>query len=527
MNNAALQAMGKESENANMGEFSEDFQLAIIRQYIKDLKFFQKVRDAFDPEYFTELYLQALATLARQFVDEFRRIPTIADLRELTTSTTAMDAIIKDNVLQALNRMNHLELSNELVEALAIPFFRKMEMLKALMKSVELVVKDYTTQETDYEEIFNTIKKAHNSCSSEGHFHDYVKDVQFRYPPKEEGEFVSMASTGLFELDALTQGGIDKGELGIITAGTGGGKSHFLVHVGCSALEQKKKVWHITLELGKEYVGRRYDSRLLGIPVHTLDVNHHNVLKQVREMQDTYLKIVEYPANKLTTSKLASDYEKLALMDFIPDVLVIDYPDLMLPYSGKMKSFSDQSMYNALGMIYASLRDFGKEYGLPIWGASQINRKGVEDGGQTETLADMADSMKKTFYADLIVSLMRTKDNDLQKKARLYIKKNRRGPDNVGIPLHNVDLSTSYFEVDSHDFDLNVAPNIMEFVQNNKTERIVNLAEAMKRQNHIVVNFAEDIIRARNSIREYNQANSISIRGTVLNGDVNPLNGAE
>lgn len=335
-----------------------------------------------------------------------------------------------------------------------------------------------------------------------------------------------MVSTGFLELDALTQGGIDKGELGIITAGTGGGKSHFLVHVGCSSMEQKKKVWHITLELGKEYVGRRYDSRLLGIPVHNLDVNRETVLEHIRTMQNKYLKIVEYPANKLTVSKLAHDYEKLSLMDFIPDVLIIDYPDLMLPFSGKIKSYTDQSLYNALGTIYASLRDFGKEYGIPVWGASQVNRKGMEEGGNIENLSDMSDSIKKGFYADLIVKLQRTKDWDLQRKARLFVSKNRRGPDGFGIPLCNIDLSTSYFEADSHDFDLNVAPNIKEVYDNNKTKRIEKLAEAMKRGNSVLVNYAEDIIRARNSLREYNEANSISVRGKLLNGDVEPLDGA-
>jgi hypothetical protein len=114
----------------------------------------------------------------------------------------------------------------------------------------------------------------------------------------------------------------------------------------------------------------------------------------------------------------------------------------------------------------------------------------------------------------------------LQKRARLFVSKNRRGPDGFGIPLYNVDLSTSYFEVDSHDFDLNVAPNIKEVFENNKTERIEKLAEAMRRKNSVVINYAEDIIRARNSLREYNEANSISVRGKILNGDVEPLDGA-
>lgn len=522
MSSAALHALEKESDTADMREFSEDFQLSVIRNYLRDTRFFQKIRDAFNSEYFTEPYLQAIASVISWYVEWFHKIPSISDVREYV-SHGDIDGLIKDHVFQALIRMEHIEISNETVENLAIPFFRKMEMIKALMRSAELMVKK-EIDDRDYEEIFDIIKKARSSCSTEENFHDYIKDASFRYPNVEGEEYSSMVSTGLLELDALTQGGIDKGELAVVTAGTGVGKSHFLVHVGCSSMELKKKVWHVTLELSNKYVGRRYDSRLLGIPVNNLDVNRDAVLENIRNMRDKYLKIVEYPANKLTISRLATDYEKLSLVDFVPDVLVIDYPDLMLPFSGKIRSYTDQSMYNALGTIYASLRDFGKEYGIPIWGASQVNRKGVAEGGNIEDVSDMADSIKKGFYADLIVKLQRSKEWDYQHKARLFVSKNRRGSDGFGIPLCNVDLSTSYFEVDSHDFDLNVAPKIREECESNKTKRIEKLAEAMKRKNSVLVNYSEDIIRARNSLREYNEANSVSIRREFSNANFQQTN---
>ena len=68
----------------------------------------------------------------------------------------------------------------------------------------------------------------------------------------------------------VLDGGLANGELGVVMAPTGGGKSFFLVNLGFGALAAGKNVIHYTFELSETHVGNRYDSRITGIPTKEL-----------------------------------------------------------------------------------------------------------------------------------------------------------------------------------------------------------------------------------------------------------------
>lgn len=218
-----------------------------------------------------------------------------------------------------------------------------------------------------------------------------------------------MITTGFLELDSLMQGGIDDGELGIVSAGAGVGKSHFLIHFGSSAVKDKKRVWHVTFEIGKEAVDRRYNARL-------------NSSEEVEK----FIWIAEYPAIKLTIGDVYDEYEKLLGLDFKPDVFIIDYPQLMMNSK-------------PLNSIYLELRNFGMCKKLPIWTAHQMSR--------SETRFNIINNPIPS--ADFVFNFQRSDEMDMSNKARLHVSKNRRGVGGISIPLHNVDFSKSYFEVDS------------------------------------------------------------------------------
>lgn len=217
-----------------------------------------------------------------------------------------------------------------------------------------------------------------------------------------------MIATGLLELDSLMCGGLDDGELGIISSGAGVGKSHILINFGSSALRQNKKVWHVSFELAEHSVYRRYDACL----------DHKQEIHK-------YLRISEFPANDITFQTLLHEYDKL-LVRFSPDILILDYPELIKSHAS----------------IYPKLRNFGIDQNLPIWGASQLNR--VQMQNDTNTMALM--------IADIVLKLSRSNEMDVMKRAQLHVIKNRKGIDNITIPLRNVDLSKSYFEIDSYIF---------------------------------------------------------------------------
>ena len=93
--------------------------------------------------------------------------------------------------------------------------------------------------------------------------HDLFKDLEKRFLQTTRNP----VATGLEKLDSkhILNGGLGKGELGVICAPTGIGKSHFLTMLGANGLRNKKNVLHYTFELSEVISGIRYDSNLCDI----------------------------------------------------------------------------------------------------------------------------------------------------------------------------------------------------------------------------------------------------------------------
>ena len=91
--------------------------------------------------------------------------------------------------------------------------------------------------------------------------HDYLQDIEARY---EESARVT-SPTPWDIMNELMQGGLGQGELGVVVAPAGIGKSWVLSALGAYAISQKLNVVHYTLELNESYVGLRYDSIFSGV----------------------------------------------------------------------------------------------------------------------------------------------------------------------------------------------------------------------------------------------------------------------
>ena len=137
--------------------------------------------------------------------------------------------------------------------------------------------------------------------------------------------------TGIPHLDKkdVLNGGLGKGEIGVITANTGVGKSHFLVSMGAEALRVGKNVIHYTFELSETAVGTRYDSNLCNIDSSDIIDRKEEVLKHYEENDYGRLIIKQYPTGSASIVTIRNHIEKLTMKDFVPSLIVIDYADIM------------------------------------------------------------------------------------------------------------------------------------------------------------------------------------------------------
>lgn len=223
--------------------------------------------------------------------------------------------------------------------------------------------------------------------------------------------------------------------------------SHWLVAIGANAMRIGKNVLHYTFELTEHAVGLRYDSNLCGVPSNEVQDMKDLVSETYKNKSLGRLIIKEYPTGSASVMTVRNHIEKLQLKGFKPDVLVIDYADIM------KSSKSYDSLRHELKLVYEELRNLAMELEVPIWTASQANR----DSAQSDVvgLENMSEAYGKAMVADVVVSLSRKASEKATGFGRLFIAKNRAGRDGIMFPI-SIDTAMSQFEIlDENSLSLN------------------------------------------------------------------------
>ena len=227
-----------------------------------------------------------------------------------------------------------------------------------------------------------------------------------------------------------------KGELGVVVAPTGAGKSMVLVHLGAQALKQGRNVLHYTLELGDTIVAGRYDSAITGVELKNLVVFKEKIYDEIKDLNGKLI-IKEYPTRSATIHTIKNHIDKLRRRDFEPDMIIVDYGDLIKPESSKRDEKRHQ-----LETIYEELRGIAQTHECPVWTASQTNRSGLN--AEVITMESISEAFNKCFVADFICSISRTAEDKQANTARMYVAKNRNGMDGLVYPMYmdtrNIDL---------------------------------------------------------------------------------------
>jgi len=184
-------------------------------------------------------------------------------------------------------------------------------------------------------------------------------------------------------------------------------------------------VVHYTLELQDTVVGNRYDSCISEIPLGDLFHNKKQVMYKIKDIPGQLI-IKEYPTKSASTETIKNHIERLRKKGIEPDMIIMDYADLLRPTrSSKEKRYDLESTYE-------ELRAIAQIYKCPVWTASQTNRSGLN--AEVITMEAISEAFNKCFVADFICSLSRTVQDKQSNKGRMFIAKNRNGPDGLIFP---------------------------------------------------------------------------------------------
>jgi hypothetical protein len=347
-------------------------------------------------------------------LEEYEKLPTL-DVLKVRINTVDRD-VLKTSIVDTLKfAWNHLESDDlDYVKEQTLDFCKNQCIKNAILDSVELL------EQGKYDVIKKKVDDAMKAGQDSNLGHEYKTMIVERY----EDSIRNVVSTGWQCIDEITQGGFGKGELVLFAAPPGIGKSWSLVNIGVAAMKLGKTVAHYTLELNEGYVGQRYDAVLSKIAVANLKYNMEDVKKSVTSVKGDLI-VKHYPTKTASVTSLKAHMDKMILRGKKPDVVIVDYADLL-------RGPSNNERHEELETIFEDLRGMAGEYEIPVYTASQINRSGADDDIITGT--KIAGSFSKMMTADFVVSLSRKIEDKLAGTGRWHVIKNRFGPDGMTFP---------------------------------------------------------------------------------------------
>ena len=396
-----------------LSEYGWSFQIKVLAAMFVDRTFLQQIADIIQPDYFES---DANSWLLEILLDHFREYKTPPSKDVLKVKVTEIDNdVLKTAVLEQLKEVFRYMESDDLtfVKDEILKFCKNQEIKRAIMDSVGLL------KMGSYDEIKSKIDSAMKAGADTDIGHEYKKDVVARYNEAAR----HTVTTGWDVIDDLMDGGLAPGELGVVMAPAGIGKSWMLINIGANAIKQNKTVIHYTLELNENYVGQRYDSVITGIAAQNLKNYTDDIEDKLKDISGELI-IKYYPTKSTGVMGIKAHIEKTIMLGQTPDLIIVDYADLL--------KVSSKDKHEALEELYEDLRGMAGEYGVPVWTATQANRSALED--DIIEADKIASSYGKVMVSDFLMSLSRKVEDKLSGTGRGHVIKNRFGPDGITLP---------------------------------------------------------------------------------------------
>jgi len=411
-----------------LSKYGQSFQTKVLSSLIADVRLLDTLSEIIHPKFFEAESNKWIADEIITYYDEFKKSPTLDVFKSEISKLE--DRSFQKNIVEQLKSVFTKVGDSDLdyVKKEFSSFCINQNLKEAIVQSVDLL------KAGSYDRIKDLVDKAMKVGVDSDLGHDYLLDFEERTNEIDRNS----VPTGWDCINEVMDGGLGPGELGVAVAPSGVGKTWVLCALGAAAVKAGLNVVHYSLELSEHYVGQRYDTVFTQIPSSDVKEKKETVLEKISRLKGKLL-IKYYPPKGISPKKIEAHIEKMSAAGNKPDLIIVDYADLLLSHTNKT-----DSTYGEQGGVYIELRGISGELGIPIWTASQTNRSAIDS--EVIEADKIADSYAKVMNADFIMSISRKSKDKLNNTARFHIMKNRFGPDGITFPS-KMDTNTGFIEV--------------------------------------------------------------------------------
>lgn len=317
------------TEKTDFSRFGKTFQDKLTYLILTERVFADQIGEVLDYNFLEFKYLQEIVKSVYTYKEKYESYPSLKIMATLLRSEVDDDVVkeqAKEYLMETLKDPAILQ-DCDYVKETSLDFCKKQKLKEAMMKSVKLL------NDSSFDEISTVINEALKLGTDVNFGYDYKLDFEERYKLKQRNP----VTTGWKDIDGICKGGIGNGELGVVIAPTGAGKSMALVHLGSEAVKLGKTVIHYSLEMSDTVIGTRYDSCITGVKLGDILKFKEQIYENIKDIDGNVI-IKEYPTKSATTATIKNHLERIKSRGISIDMIIVDYADLLKPVNSKRTS---------------------------------------------------------------------------------------------------------------------------------------------------------------------------------------------
>jgi len=421
--------------NKNFEYLGNTFQLQLLNQIILDKDFSHSIIDVIEPSHFENKYFKTILQLVKEYYIKYECTPSYETLGQIVKSEFPQELMLKilnDTIKQIQD--SSIE-GAKFVQEKALKFCKQQELQKAIQKSQKILDNGEFENYEKLEELFRAaiqIGEGGNKLEDVFFGLDEVLNEDFRHP----------VAMGIEGIDRLLKGGLAKGELGVILAPTGVGKTTILTKIANTAFNNGYNVLQIFFEDNPKVIQRKHYTMWTGIAPDDLPLHREEVLEKIGNLRDNMtnkLILKKLPSDQHTMNQIKNMVRKMVADGNKIDLIVLDYIDCVLPD----RNLGDE--WKSEGSVMRGYEAMCHELGVVGWTATQGNRSSISS--EVVTTDQMGGSIKKAQVGHVIISVAKTLQQKEMNLATIAITKSRVGKD--GVIFENCKFNNELLEIDT------------------------------------------------------------------------------
>ena len=421
--------------NKNFEYLGNNFQIQLLNQIILDKEFSHSIIDVIENNYFENKYFKIIIQMVKEYYKKYEHTPSFDTLEQVAKSELQQEIAVKV-VLDTIKKIKDAPIDGvDFVQEKALKFCKQQELQKVMKKAQKIIeggeFENYDTLEEMVREALLVGSKDTTTMDVFSNL-DQVLDEDYRHP-------IPMGIPGI---DRLLKGGLAKGEIGVILAPTGVGKSTILTKISNHAFNLGFNVLQVFFEDNPKVIQRKHFTLWTKIHPDELSEKKEEVMNKVKEIKEKMpntLDLKKLPSDTKTMSQIKNEVRKMIADGIKIDMIVLDYIDCIVPD----KNLGDE--WKSEGSVMRGFESMCHELNLVGWTATQGNRASISS--EVVTTDQMGGSIKKAQVGHVIITVAKTLQQKEMKLATIAITKSRVGDD--GVVFENCKFDNAMIDIDT------------------------------------------------------------------------------